>query len=174
MYKFCPNCGSEVKVDSNFCSSCGIKTNNDLDVDKVNEYAGLWERFLAYVIDCLVLIAIGFIMGFTIGLLFPNLILTTPEEELEPIFNVIGFIISWIYFAAMESSNWQATFGKRALGLKVTSYDFKKISFGHSSVRFFSKIISILILFIGYIMIAFTEKKQGLHDMLAKTLVIKN
>jgi uncharacterized RDD family membrane protein YckC len=74
----------------------------------------------------------------------------------------------------LESSSMQATLGKMALGLKVTDLNGKQISFGKATGRYFAKIISAIILLIGFIMVAFTEKKQGLHDMIAGTLVVKN
>jgi len=78
----------------------------------------------------------------------------------------------WLYYALMESSSRQGTLGKMALRIIVTDLDGKRISFGKASGRYFGKIISGIILYIGFIMIAFTEKKQGLHDMLASTLVV--
>src|SRR5690606_32165333 len=81
--------------------------------------------------------------------------------------------IMWFYYAYMESSSNQATIGKMALGLKVTDMNGNKLNFLQASGRFFGKILSSLIVGIGYLMIAFTEKKQGLHDILAKTLVVK-
>ena len=75
----------------------------------------------------------------------------------------------------MESGPKQATFGKRVLGLRVTNMAGERISFGHASGRFFSKIITGLVPFaIGFIMAGFTERKQALHDMIAGTLVVKN
>ena len=85
--------------------------------------------------------------------------------------NIVGFFLGWFYFAAMESSPKQATLGKLALSMKVTSLQGERISFGKATGRYFGKILSALILLIGFLMIAFTEKKQGLHDMLAGTLV---
>jgi uncharacterized RDD family membrane protein YckC len=82
-------------------------------------------------------------------------------------------ILNWLYYAIFESSSWQATLGKKALGLEVTDLAGNRISFGRATGRFFAKIISTLILFIGYIMAGFTEKKQALHDILAGTLVIR-
>jgi uncharacterized RDD family membrane protein YckC len=86
---------------------------------------------------------------------------------------IIRTILHWLYFALMESSTWQATLGKKALGLEVTDLEGKRIGFGRASGRFFGKILSVLILWIGFIMAGFTEKKQALHDMLAGTLVIR-
>jgi uncharacterized RDD family membrane protein YckC len=78
-----------------------------------------------------------------------------------------------LYYALLESSTWQGTLGKRALGLEVTDLEGRRISFGRATGRFFAKIISALILWIGFIMAGFTEKKQALHDMIAGTLVIR-
>jgi uncharacterized RDD family membrane protein YckC len=73
----------------------------------------------------------------------------------------------------MESSARQATLGKMALGIVVTDLDGNRIGFGRATGRYFAKILSALILLIGFIMAAFTQKKQGLHDIIAGTLVVK-
>jgi uncharacterized RDD family membrane protein YckC len=73
----------------------------------------------------------------------------------------------------MESSKYQATVGKLALGLKVTDMDGNNLDFVKALVRNICKIISGMIMGIGYIMAGFTDKKQGLHDMIANTLVVK-
>jgi uncharacterized RDD family membrane protein YckC len=88
---------------------------------------------------------------------------------------MLGFVIvQWLYFAGMESSGRQATFGKSVMSLRVTNYDGQRISFGHATGRFFAKLISGLIPFgIGYLMAGFTEKKQALHDLIAGTLGLR-
>ena len=58
-----------------------------------------------------------------------------------------------------------------AMDIIVTDLHGNRVSFGRATGRYFAKIISSIILFIGYLMIAFTEKKQGLHDIIAETLV---
>jgi uncharacterized RDD family membrane protein YckC len=73
----------------------------------------------------------------------------------------------------MESSARQATLGKMAVGIKVTDEAGARISFGRAVGRYFGKFVSTIILLIGFLMVAFTEKKQGLHDKLAGTLVVK-
>ncbi len=78
---------------------------------------------------------------------------------------------SWLYEAFMESSSYQATLGKMIFGMKVTDLNGNRISFGRATGRHFAKWLSGLILCIGYMMVGFTERKQGLHDMLAGTLV---
>ncbi len=87
--------------------------------------------------------------------------------------NPLGILFGWLFYAAFESSKFQATPGKAILGLKVTNENFEKIGFGQASGRFFGKILSGLIIGIGYIMIGFTKKRQGLHDQMAHTLVLK-
>jgi uncharacterized RDD family membrane protein YckC len=116
-------------------------------------YAGFWMRVGAYLIDVLVLIVPIILLAFI------------------PILGIILDIVGvWLYFALQESSERQATIGKRALNIYVTDLQGHRISFGQATGRHFSKILS-GILCIGYIMVAFTEKKQGLHDMIASTLV---
>jgi uncharacterized RDD family membrane protein YckC len=81
---------------------------------------------------------------------------------------------SWLYSALMESSSWQATLGKRALGLRVTDEHGERMSFAHATGRYFSKLLSAMTLGIGYLMVAFTDRKRGLHDMIANTLVVQS
>jgi hypothetical protein len=92
------------------------------------------------------------------------------------ILTLSGFmiIVGWLYYAGMESSQYQGTFGKMALGLVVTDVDGRPITFARASGRFFAKIITGMVpLAIGYIMAGFTEKKQALHDMIASCLVLR-
>lgn len=120
-------------------------------------YAGFWKRFLAYLIDAILL---GIIGG----------ILTSQMDEGAA--GSVTTILGWLYFAGMESSSRQATLGKSVLGIYVTDLNGNRISFLRATGRYFAKILSAIILFIGYIMAAFTERKQALHDMLASTLVL--
>lgn len=86
---------------------------------------------------------------------------------------VPALAIGWLYFALMESSKYQATLGKMALSMKVTDESGKRISFGRATGRHFAKFLSTIIILIGYLMIVWNKKKQGLHDKLAHTLVVK-
>ncbi len=87
---------------------------------------------------------------------------------------VISVVAGWLYYAWMESSQYQGTLGKMALGLTVTDLQGRRVTFARASGRFFAKIITGLIpLAIGYIMAGFTEKKQALHDMIASCLVLR-
>jgi len=147
------------------------------------QYAGFWLRFLAYLIDSLVLSvpAVFFVFLMFVGMA-GSLSQIERRNEVVPVLGSILFFILfyvllfaglWLYYAIMESSSWQATLGKKALNLQVTDLNGRRISFGRASGRFFGKLISGMILNIGYIMAGFTEKKQALHDMIAGCLVLR-
>lgn len=152
------------------------------------EYAGFWLRLVALVIDNVIL-GLGFFL-----IVIPLIFLTGfrrfldefhPGEALNDtgIFMLIVFfflaatgalVFTWVYHALMECSEWQATVGKKALGLVVTDMAGQRVSFGRATGRHFGKMITNMIpAFIGYVMAGFTEKKQALHDMLAGCLVLR-
>ena len=84
-----------------------------------------------------------------------------------------SIIAGWLYYALMESSSKQGTIGKQVMGIRVTDLEGNQISFGRASGRYFGKILSALILAIGYLMMLFTQKKQTLHDLMAGCMVVK-
>lgn len=148
-------------------------------------YAGFWKRFVAYLIDDIVLSLAGFLVILFIGALFGLSFLSMLSGDAESTVAVIVaaataivmailalMIVGWLYFALMEASMNQGTLGKMALGIKVTDLDGNRISFGRASGRYFGKIASGMILYIGFIMAGFTEKKQALHDIMASCLVV--
>ena len=130
-----------------------------------NHYAEFWKRVVATVIDTLVFLPLVGYIGRE-----PTV---DPRASVTMVILAVFFVVlMWLYYAGMESSSSQATIGKMLMGIKVTDMDGKRITFGRASGRFFGKVLSKLILYIGFIMAAFTEKKQGLHDILAETLVL--
>lgn len=133
-------------------------------------FAGFWIRVVAYIIDIIPLAIIGFVLAMISG---DPLIDTDPTAPIYGFSDLAGLIIGIAYFVGFESSAYQATPGKMALGLIVTDLDGRRISPQRALGRYFAKILSALILLIGFIMVAFTERKQGLHDFLASTLVVK-
>ncbi len=156
------------------------------------EYAGFWLRFVAYVIDSLIwFVAFGIVVAIVVGFLGvesirsqfgemgqgmngPNPVFPAMLIIIILTFSAVGLVVSWLYFAGMESSEHQGTLGKMALGLVVTDMTGQRINFARASGRFFSKLITGLVpLCIGYIMAGFTEKKQALHDMIASCLVLR-
>jgi uncharacterized RDD family membrane protein YckC len=167
----CPTCGAPTGPQAEYCIKCGTNLA-EASAMKVNvtEYAGFWRRLIAIIIDgLLVAIAGRLIFG---GLAFPFLLFHKMKSS-APNFFFSYFTLGWVYCALMESSYRQATLGKMALGIMVTDLDGERISFGRATGRHFSKMISFFILFIGFIMAGFTQKKQALHDLIADCLVIK-
>ena len=153
-------------------------------------YASFGARFVAMIIDYII---IGILQGIVITPLLAvlgvglatqgeNLSNLTEEEQIGLIGSffatfmsamIVIYCIALFYFALMESSKAQASVGKMALGIKVTDTEGQRISFGIAFLRSIGKIVSGMVMYIGYIMAAFTDKKQGLHDMIANTLVVK-
>ncbi|HIH45145.1 MAG TPA: RDD family protein [Candidatus Methanoperedenaceae archaeon] len=143
------------------------------------QYAGFWKRFIAIIIDGVLLYIVVFIVDLILAALilpsgrYNSLSDYTAALALYGLLSTLtSIVVNWLYFAGMESSTNQATLGKKAMGIIVTDLNGGRISFGKATIRHFSKFVSILILGIGYLMIGFTEKKQGLHDMIAGCLVI--
>jgi len=154
-------------------------------------YAGFWKRFLAYIIDAIIIGCIDWIIlaplltaiGFSVAGGFPFSDLSSMDElDITALIATISamFGIAWIvkrvvdilYHSLMESSKFQGSVGKLALGVIVTDINGGKLDFTKALVRNICKIISGMILGIGYIMAGLTEKKQALHDLIAGTLVV--
>ena len=145
-------------------------------------YAGFWLRFVAWLIDIILLdIVLGFfvfapILGSSLTSIEPGniwdivRILGPKVREVQ----LITIVAMWLYYALMESSAWQATLGKKALGLEVSDLNGRRPTFGRATGRFFGKFVSFPVaLGVGYLMAGFTARKQALHDMLAGCLVIR-
>jgi uncharacterized RDD family membrane protein YckC len=131
------------------------------------QYAGFWIRAAAILID-------GFVFGvvYMIGILLVATGLVSLEDPtMAIILLVIFFVAILLYFPLCESSEKQATLGKMAVGIKVGKANGERISFLNALGRFFAKYISQLILYIGYMMAGWDDKKQALHDKIAGTYV---
>lgn len=212
---YCSKCGTNLAADAAFCGSCGTPAGRPavalaqpvapayaragapvsyadpagLVVSRGFAYAGFWLRFVAALIDGLIIslasvvliIPLIFLTGFTAsleGLARSN---GRPDPALIGgfimmllVFSAISVLMQWLYHAYLESGEKQATWGKQALGIYVTDLMGNRVSFGRASGRFFGKIVTGMIpLGIGYIMAGFTERKQALHDMIASCLVLR-
>ena len=137
-------------------------------------YGGFWIRFVAYIIDAVVL---GIVSSVLFGIFGISLV---PKDfsnyDLPQSFvwiNLASVAIVWLYFALLESSPRGATIGKMALGLRVVTGDGQQLTFLNATGRYFAKFLSAMFMCIGFIMVGFTDRKRGLHDMIANTLVIK-
>jgi uncharacterized RDD family membrane protein YckC len=126
-------------------------------------YAGFWIRVGAAIIDGILLAIVNWILSLAL--------LTAGSLELIYVAYLLNLVVNIAYYAGMESSDKQATLGKMAVGIKVGNENGEKLSFANAAGRYLGKILSAFILLIGYIMVAFDEKKQGLHDKLANTYV---
>ncbi len=133
-------------------------------------YGGFWIRLVAYIIDA---ILISLVLGVVTSIFGVRYMDMDDMSQIDPTVNLLSLAVAWLYFALMESSERGATVGKMAMGLRVVTNDGKRLSFMNATGRYFAKILSAIIFCIGFIMIAFTDRKRGLHDMIANTLVIK-
>lgn len=143
-------------------------------------YGGFWRRVFAYFLDSLILTIVG---GIIAGALFGSaagLVALVEDRERNPLLagtfmtaQAASLLLNWLYFAGLESSSLQGTLGKKAMGMIVTDLDGRRISFARATGRYFAKYLSALILLLGFVMVAFSSRKQGLHDKLAGTLVYR-
>ena len=133
-----------------------IKKNHYKKLGKKQIYAGFWQRFIAGFIDLIILIIIEIVL------------------ILIPVIGwIASFFVTWLYFAIQHSSSKQATLGMRALDIQITNEKHEKIGFWRATGNFYLTVFSSLILFIGFFMIAFTSRKQGLHNLISRTICIK-
>ncbi len=185
----CPQCGQPTPEHATFCPACGSQLAAEAAVvaeppDEIAGppshapagtlgYAGFWRRAVAFVIDSLILMVVGFPLG-----LIPAAAVITDDDP-ATLIGKLGAavaarsVLSWLYFALMESSGWQATLGKRLIGIRVTDSTGARIRFGRASGRFFGKLLSGALFCLGFMMAAFTARRQALHDLLAGTLVVR-
>ncbi len=124
----------------------------------MQSYCGFFRRFIASIIDIFVVILLFVFIGF----------ITETQDET---FCIIFVLTLWIYFAYQESSTLKGTVGKQALNLIVTDLNGNQISFKQATKRFIMKILTAIPLFMGFLLIYITSKKQAFHDLFAKTVV---
>jgi uncharacterized RDD family membrane protein YckC len=175
---FCRGCGQSIHETAPTCPHCGavqaavqVGATGSAAVSASDEHPGFWLRVVAALIDTVAMYAIAFAAGLVLGLGMG--IAGAEEGEAEAVGTVVGLLTAWLYSALFESSRHQATPGKMALGIVVTDLNGERIGFGRATGRHFGKIVSGLILGIGYLMCAFTARKQCLHDMMAGCLLYR-
>ena len=198
---FCPKCGKETDALGKYCQWCGadnvsapatpVAAPEEEECPDVGVYAGLGRRFVAWIVDTLLILLIGTIVISFFSLIngvryaYYLLVQRAPIDALTeagtvdaavfPIITSLGIlliIVPWLYYAGFESSRSQATPGKLLMNIMVTDMDGNKPTFARATLRQFAKIISALIFFLGFLMIGLTEKRQGLHDKIAGCLVL--
>jgi len=198
---FCPKCGKETDALGKYCQWCGADNVStppapstapeEEEGADVGVYAGLGRRFVAWIVDTLLILLIGIIVisffSLINGVRYAYYLLVqrapigaltetgTVDAAVFPIITSLGIliiIIPWLYYAGFESSRSQATPGKLLMNIMVTDLEGNKPTFARATLRQFAKIISALILFLGFLMIGLTKKRQGLHDKIAGCLVL--
>ena len=130
-------------------------------------YAGFWRRLAAYLVDSLVVAALQ------LGLYAVAVASATSDPRALATSLAVRGAATWAYFAVMESSPLQATLGKLALGIRVEDRRGGPLTFRRASLRYWFKVLSTLPLMIGWLMAAFTPRRQALHDLLAGSVVTR-
>ncbi|MGB0839466.1 MAG: RDD family protein [Chitinophagales bacterium] len=166
-------------------------TSNNIALDQLNfdtqnvllSYSGFWVRFVACLMDITLLYLVAACVNLSIIDAFRQVFYSTavsPENVAQLLKAniqsvVIATLIGGLYYPVMEASAKQATIGKIVFKLKVVDLTGRQLSLGRAVGRYFAKIASGAFLFIiGFISAGFTKKKQALHDIIARTLVVKN
>lgn len=191
---FCNKCGAPNTAGAQFCSRCGTGMAGAVAPAPVTTqppvpyaapipqasgaaYGGFWIRVVASIVDAIVVRAVVAPIGFMFGGMsllggmghgFPHTGFALLGGGVTIVLVLAG---QWLYEAFLESSSYQATLGKMIFGMKVTDLNGNRISFARATGRHFAKIVSGLVMCIGLIMVGLTERKQGLHDLMAGTLV---
>ncbi len=135
-------------------------------------YAGFWKRYAAYFIDYILLTVVTLPLSMIINLTGAGSGNESVQVALTLVVMLLSMVISIGYYAGFHASRGGATLGKMAVGIKVVRGNGERISFLRAFCRYLATIVSSLILMIGFIMAAFTERKQALHDMMCDTLVV--
>jgi uncharacterized RDD family membrane protein YckC len=198
---FCPKCGKETDALGKFCQWCGADivsipatppaTPEEDEGSDVGVYAGLGRRIVAFILDLILILLLDAVAVAVLGLfrglqnLYFFLVQHAPVDSLTTegtsaalfgsiiaSYGIVIIVIPWLYYAGFESSRSQATPGKLLMRIVVTDLDGNKPSFARVTLRHFAKFISTLVIFLGFLMIGLTNKRQGLHDKIAGCLVL--
>jgi uncharacterized RDD family membrane protein YckC len=139
-----------------------------MEVVSYNRYAGFFRRFIAFLLDSIIINAAIGLAGQALG--FKVFDMDNPVNQ-----NTIWVqLITMAYFVFLESSEWQSTIGKKLLGMKVVDENYQRITPVKALIRFVISYFSMAILCLGYIWIIFDDKKQGWHDKAAGTYVVRS
>ena len=163
---------NETLIEQNHENLSEVPPNNPVT------YAGFWKRTLAFLLDYIVMMLLIIVFSFGLGMMMAHNGVDAKADDTMAMFDalmqLVVLLLGWLYFGVMESSRYQATLGKLLIGLKVTDCHGERLSFLRATGRHFGKYLSFLLVGIGFLMVAFTRRKQGLHDLMAGCLVINN
>jgi uncharacterized RDD family membrane protein YckC len=199
---FCPKCGKETDASGKFCQWCGadiesvpakpviVTPPEEEEAPEVGVYGGFGRRFVAFIVDIILILIFDIVAVSVLGMIrgLQNLVFYLQGQPVESLtvdgttaalfgsiiaaYGLAIIVVPWIYFAGFESSRSQATPGKLLMKIVVTDLEGNKPTFARVTLRHFAKIISTLLIFTGFLAIAFTQKKQGFHDKIAGCLVL--
>lgn len=166
---YCSRCGRRLTGREARCPQCGnMKGLGRAPGAPV--YATFGRRAAAFFIDTGILLTAAMSLAMIVTIVTGQV--ENPSLGLEGFLQCTLFSMQWLYYALMESSSLQASVGKLAMRIRVTDLGGRRITFWKATERYFAKIFSGLILLMGYVMAAFTKKRQALHDIIAGTLVL--
>jgi uncharacterized RDD family membrane protein YckC len=194
---YCSKCGRETDAEGKFCQWCGadltatpprpvIRRRRGILTEN---YAGIGRRFVAFIVDLLFILFIDLVLTGLFGLSegfrminqrLHHLPYTDQSGQvvnaLVPIpvilsVGILVILVPWLYYAILECSKNQATLGKIALRIAVTDLHGDRITFSRATLRFYAKILVLITFFVGFIIVAFSRQKQGLHDIVAGCLM---
>jgi uncharacterized RDD family membrane protein YckC len=179
----CAECGKIFPIDEmirhgnvRICADCKpvfmqkLSEGAQIKTGEMN-YAGFWIRFAAKFVD-------GLVLGVPFMIVFFSVVVSrahatqTPQFDFLPLLIQIGFIFIQMAYQIFFLGKYGATLGKMACKLKVVTGDGGKISYGRATGRFFAEMLSGMICYIGYIIIAFDGQKRALHDHICNTRVV--
>ncbi len=188
--KICSGCHTPNSPTSQYCYKCGLKLPDKVGsgFEYTGRYAGFWIRLLASFIDGIIL---GIINSVVMMITFLSIYGSTSDflKTLESyvtlegtlpdsfwtfygIYYLVSLIVSIAYYT-IAIGKWGRTIGKKALGLKILKADGSRVSYWRAFGRYWAYVLNGFTLYIGFLVIAFTEKKRGLHDYICDTVVIK-
>ncbi|MDE3168283.1 MAG: RDD family protein [Acidobacteriota bacterium] len=186
--RYCPQCGRPLAVDDaagpgGMCATCrgaqGLRMGAAAPAAGRYQYAGFWIRVLAVIIDSLILGVVQSILQLTA--LRPMLGAADLQDNPAALFAALGDIGVMVMVSQVISCAYEAVFvaqlggtpGKLALGMRVVRPDGSRVDLGRAVGRYFAKILSAIVLCIGYIMVGFDAEKRGLHDRICDTRVVR-
>jgi uncharacterized RDD family membrane protein YckC len=168
----CSACGTQSSEGAQFCAKCGIRLEGGAAPTRpARIHAGFWRRYTAGMIDLAVLGGVTFVAAIVALALYEQSVsYDTNQILLTGIISLALFI--WAYFAIGESQPGWGTVGKRLMGITVVNKDGGPLGVWRATVRLFARIISALPLLLGFLLPAFTSKRQAPHDMISGALVV--
>jgi uncharacterized RDD family membrane protein YckC len=181
---FCPRCGTWTRDDAVSCPLCGLGFHDPQSPQATTyavpatpvfaavTYGGFWRRFLATLLDTIILYFPAATVRVLLGLSATGMF--DPETSSSWVATSFEFMLDFVYATALMCSPARGTLGMQVMGLHVTDLNGDRISFARAAGRYFATLLSILTCGVGYLMQLFTARRQTLHDLVAGTVVVRS